>query len=367
MALISSLETEGSWDGTELPPALLGPWFGGLAFDLGRPAKAQWPGFPPARFLLPKYLVWRQGATHGLVAFSMDGREDAQRRLEVGRGQLRVVPAPRAGPVELRVKSDRPAWDALVARALERISRGDVRKVVAARVLEAELGADLDPLACAERLRRRAGRCATFLIRGQGGAAFLGATPERLCRLVGTQLETEALASSARPAESAGLAHVDKEQREHSEVVEGIREALAPLSRSLDVGAEPRLLELPYISHLRTPVRATLHPEIGLDRVLTAMYPTAAVGGAPRDAALRFLSAEEGWDRGWYAGAIGFLGPRGADLHVAIRSAWVQGQRARVFAGAGLVQGSTAEKEWQETEDKARPMLADLAEAHALP
>jgi isochorismate synthase EntC len=160
---------------------------------------------------------------------------------------------------------------------------------------------------------------------------------------------------------------VDKEQREHSEVVEGIRDALAPLSRALDVGAEPRLLELPYISHLRTPVRATLRPDVGLDQVLTAMYPTAAVGGAPRDAALRFLSAEEGWDRGWYAGAIGFLGPRGADLHVAIRSAWVKGRRGRVFAGAGLVQGSTAEREWQETEDKARPMLTDLAEAHALP
>jgi isochorismate synthase len=353
-------------EGSLTPP---GPWFGGLAFDRSAASRRtkSWDGFPAARFVLPRILVWRRGDVCAMWAFGRDVGE-ANRTLAQAQSQLtETVPDARERSVSLSSESDRAAWDVLVQRALGVMERGALQKVVAARCLEVTAARTLDASVCAELLRRGAGPAATFLMRSSTGAAFIGATPERLVGLEDRALRTQALASSARPSQSVALTHEAKEQREHSAVVQDIQRALTPLSTSLHVAEAPRLLELPYISHLKTPIEATLRPGVGLSQVLEAMYPTAAVGGTPRAEALGFIRQQEGWDRGWYAGAIGWVGPGKADLHVAIRSALVHENRARVFVGAGLVLGSDAEREWQETEDKARPMLRALGESGALP
>src|SRR5438105_3059657 len=92
----------------------------------------------------------------------------------------------------------------------------------------------------------------------------------------------------------------------------------------------------------------------------SALHPTPAVGGVPKDAALRFIREHEGIDRGLYAGLVGWVGEGRAELAVALRSALVRGRRARLFVGAGIVEGSSAETEWEETELKARALLDAL-------
>jgi salicylate biosynthesis isochorismate synthase/menaquinone-specific isochorismate synthase len=202
-----------------------------------------------------------------------------------------------------------------------------------------------------------AGPAVGYELRADDGTTLLGASPERLFTLEAGRLETQALASSAAPGELERLTGGHKEAREHAAVVESIRAALLPLSAEVEIGTAPEPLALGYVSHLRTPVRARLRPGVGPADVVRALHPTAAVGGTPRDEALGFLRSHERLARGWYAGAIGWLGADRADLRVALRCALVRGPVARLFSGAGCVAGSTAEGEWTETAVKARFML----------
>ena len=122
--------------------------------------------------------------------------------------------------------------------------------------------------------------------------------------------------------------------------------------------------ELPAVVHLHTPIEAVLRPGVSPLSVARALHPTSAVAGTPRAEAIGFLRAHEGFERGWYAGAVGAIGPSRLTLAVGLRSALLSGSTARVFVGAGVVRGSTPDGEWIETERKASTMLAALGVSH---
>ncbi|HEY1416862.1 MAG TPA: isochorismate synthase, partial [Myxococcaceae bacterium] len=355
----SEVEIEGA---TVRPPA---PWFGGFVFDSTAPLDRWWEAFPPAWALVPRLLLGTDGRTAHLIAFAgvdEDGPGPAHDRahiaLEQGRARLVERAGAHVSPRSPRLRpQDRSAWDTLVSRSLAAFESGHLRKVVLARALEIEVDAPLDVPAVRARMRGIAGPAVAYELRAEDGTTLLGASPERLFVLEGGRLETQALASSAAPGELDRLTGGRKEAREHAAVVESIRTALLPLSAEVEIGAAPEPLALGYVSHLRTPVRARLRPGVTPADVVRALHPTAAVGGTPRDEALAFLRSHERLARGWYAGAIGWLGPDRADLRVALRCALVRGNAARLFSGAGCVPGSTAEGEWQETAVKARFML----------
>ena len=113
--------------------------------------------------------------------------------------------------------------------------------------------------------------------------------------------------------------------------------------------------------HLHTPITARLRDGSDILDVLAALHPTPAVGGVPTAAASRWLEANEGEPRGWYAAPVGWLDPVG-DGHfvVALRSALVRGTEAHCYAGAGIVDGSDPESEYAETELKARTLMTAL-------
>ncbi len=347
-----------------LPPA---NWFGGFAFDATAPIDRWWEAFPPAWAFVPRLLLGTDGRSTQLFAFASvedDGvagaRERAGALLQQARAALerRVEGADPAPVRSVGIRpQDRTAWDALVSEALAAFDTGHLRKVVLARALELEAAAPFEVPAVRERMRAMAGPAVGYELRADDGTTLLGASPERLFTLEDGRLETQALASSAAPGELDRLTGGHKEAREHAAVVESIRAALLPLSAEVEIGAAPEPLALGYVSHLRTPVRARLRPGVGPADVVRALHPTAAVGGTPRDEALAFLRSHERLARGWYAGAIGWLGPDRADLRVALRCALVRGPVARLFSGAGCVAGSTAEGEWTETAVKARFML----------
>ncbi len=353
-------------EGGSIPPPA--PWFGGFAFDAAAAIERWWEAFPAAWALVPRLLLGTDGRDGELVAFvrvEEDGlpgaRERAVALLRQAQRTLLDSPPPdsaRAPGRPPRVRpQDRAAWDALVSQALGAFESGHLRKVVLARALELEADAPLDVPAVRSRMRAIAGPAVGYELRADDGTTLLGASPERLFSLDAGRLETQALASSAAPDEMDRLTGGRKEAREHAAVVESIRTALLPLSSEVEIGAAPEPLALGYVAHLRTPVRARLRPGVTPADVARALHPTAAVGGTPRDEALAFLRSHERLARGWYAGAIGWIGPDRADLRVALRCALVRGTRARLFSGAGCVPGSTAEGEWVETAVKARFML----------
>nr|MDJ0869801.1 chorismate-binding protein [Myxococcota bacterium] len=146
-------------------------------------------------------------------------------------------------------------------------------------------------------------------------------------------------------------------------VVRALRAALAPHCRSLAVPEAPRLRRLDGIQHLETPIEGRLAGRRGLLALAGDLHPTPAVGGAPRDAALGWIARAEDLDRGWYAGPVGFLDAEGGgELAVALRAALLRGETARLFAGAGIVEGSQPEAELRETRLKLGALLAPLLE-----
>ena len=262
-------------------------------------------------------------------------------------------------------KAEAGDYRAVVARALERIGSGEFRKIVLARALDLQADQPLHPLRVLNGLRQRFPDCYSFSFANGRGQSFIGASPERLVRVSKGVLETEALAGSIRrgagASEDAALAAVlrgsEKDLREQRDVLDDIVARLTPLGLELEFLPEPQLRRLANVQHLHTPVRAALPEAVRLLDVLAALHPTSAVGGSPREAAVRCIRELEGFPRGLYAGALGWLNARGGgEFFVGLRSALVEGSTARVYAGAGIVEGSTPEKEFAETELKFRAM-----------
>ncbi|WP_415947265.1 isochorismate synthase [Streptomyces sp. KLOTTS4A1] len=261
-------------------------------------------------------------------------------------------------------------WKGLVRSATERMRAGDFEKVVLARRLDVTADREFDVPAAVRRLRETYTGTAVFAF-GHGGTTFLGATPEYLVRVGNREVEALGLAGTtprgAGPEEDlafeAELSGSTKLRHEHEVVVRMLSDVLAESCVDVTAGTEPQVLKLANVQHLSTPVRARL-PEGSAEGVLglaARLHPTPALGGHPRAEALDWLARHEGFDRGWYAGAVGFTdGTGNGQFAVAIRSALVQGRSAALYAGCGLVADSDPDTEYAETCAKLRPMRAAL-------
>jgi menaquinone-specific isochorismate synthase len=252
-----------------------------------------------------------------------------------------------------------------VTRALAGISSGDFEKIVLARAKDLTAAEALNPLRALNGLRQRFGDCYAFSVANGRGQSFIGASPERLLRVGEGRLLTEALAGSAARGASASedaalaaaLRRDDKELREHQLVLGFIAKALTSLGLEPEFPSRPDLRRFANVQHLHTPVRAALPAQVRLLDVLARLHPTPAVGGSPRDQAMARIRGLEAFPRGLYAGALGWIDAAGSgEFFVGLRSALIDGPRARLYAGAGIVAGSSPEKELAETEMKFRAM-----------
>ncbi|WP_328536933.1 isochorismate synthase [Streptomyces sp. NBC_00344] len=276
------------------------------------------------------------------------------------------APRPRAS-VETPAAGD---WKDLVRRATGRMRAGDFEKVVLARRLDVTADREFDVPAAVRRMREAYAGTTVFAL-GHGDTTFLGATPEYLVRVEEREVQALGLAGTTprgdTPAEDraleAELSGSAKLRHEHEVVVRMLSEALAESCTQVTAEAEPQVLKLANVQHLSTPVRGRL-PEGSAEGVLdlaARLHPTPALGGHPRAEALEWLARNEGFDRGWYAGGIGWTDGEGnGQFAVAIRSALVRGDSASLYAGCGLVADSDPEVEYAETCAKLRPMRAAL-------
>ncbi|MCF4139016.1 isochorismate synthase [Streptomyces sp. Tue 6430] len=278
-----------------------------------------------------------------------------------------------SGAVRLRSATELPPaeeWKGLVARAVERMRAGAFEKVVLARTVRYEAEEPFDVPAALDRLAAAYPEATLFAVR-DGEHEFLGATPEYLVRLTGRTVRALGLAGTtprgATPEEDAAherdLTDSEKLLHEHDVVVRMLKDALAGYVERLAADPTPHVLRLANVQHLATVVEGIL-PASGGPGVLEfteRLHPTPALGGHPRAEALDWLARNEGFERGWYAGGVGWSDPLGqGEFAVAIRSALVSGATAAVYAGCGIVAGSDPETEYQETRAKLRSMLHAL-------
>lgn len=273
----------------------------------------------------------------------------------------------------------RDAYAAAVRDALGRIgvdgsgdpARPHVDKVVLARTLELTGGGPVDPAAIVRRLAARDAGTYTFGIAlppVDGEPRHLvGASPELLVSRDGTRVVSRALAGSATRsadpvvdrARGAALLLSDKDVAEHAFVVDGVRAALEPYCRDLVVADRPSLVATATVWHLQTEVSGVLRdPATTSLELALALHPTPAVCGTPTDAARDAIGALEGFDRGSYAGLVGWLDEHGdGEWAITIRCAELRPSSLRLYAGAGIVAGSEPAAEVAETSAKFRTML----------
>lgn len=343
-------------------------YLGGMRFYLKRSGDAAWDHFKAYRFILPRFeVVARNGIT--IFACNMLSHEDIG---VVKAAFSRVVFAENVGTFSLpfvRFRKDYPdeqGWRTNVEAALQAFRAGEYEKVVLARKATFELAEPVNAAVLLRALKKNTTQCFHFLFQPHARSGFLGASPERLYRRDGDLIRTEAIAGSRnRGASSAQdqllcqeLLASEKDRREHEYVVKGIRRSIEPLCALLTGGQEPAVLRLSRCQHLITPFKGRLRKGVRDSELLEKLHPTPAVGGYPKKPAMEDIARLEPFDRGWYAGPVGWISKDAAQFVVGIRSGLTEGRRLHLFSGAGIVDGSVAENEWEEIENKISDFVA---------
>lgn len=373
-------------------------WLGGVPFATDW-SDADWAPFLEAGFVLPRWTLHRGAADESVkVSLAVRGplgdgdfdriEEEYRRIVEAvverhgdgpgnrgDRGGAMSRLGLRAGSAPPDLWFARQVWEETVRTALTEIEAGRLEKVVLARRVAVPLPAGLTAVDVIDRLRvEEAGRF-RFGLRREG-RAFVGASPECLFRKRGNSVEVEALAgtfdldSDRAGSDGGGAAGTPgddliraaehlfasgKDLEEHALVVRGVVEALESLALSVVPDEWPEVREARRLAHLSTTVRAHLPRGVDALDLVSALHPTPAVGGLPREAAMRFIRRNEPAPRGLFAAPIGWIDSAGnACLAVGIRSALLLESHAWVYAGAGIVAASQPEGEWDETTAKLR-------------
>ncbi|MDN5726479.1 MAG: chorismate-binding protein [Propionibacteriales bacterium] len=256
-----------------------------------------------------------------------------------------------------------PAWESMVASAVDSIRDGAVDKVVLARDVIAHAGVEVDHRWLVERLSREYDRCWTYSVDG-----LVGATPEMLIRREGGMATSRVLAGTIRRtghddhdlALAAALSQSSKDLAEHEFAVASVADRLAPYCSGMHVPDSPYVLELPNVLHLATDVTGVTIDTASSLALAGALHPSAAVCGTPTDAARALIAEVEHLDRGRYSGPVGWLDAHGdGEWGIALRCGQILSRdptSIRLFAGCGIVADSDPEAELAESNAKLVPM-----------
>jgi menaquinone-specific isochorismate synthase len=333
--------------------------------------------FPAATVFLPKWQVARQGDRCVLV---LNLAIDTNTNIPLIASQawkllvnLRSTPSAThnsQGLTDFKFNWKNIAnFKTSVISALHSIERNRFRKIVLSHAIELTKTIPFNLFESLDRLRKLYPDCYIFSTSSGQGRNFIGASPERLLKIRDRQLTTDALAGSAprgsTPSEDAAFANrllcSEKEQHEHQVVLDFIIRNLSNLGLTLQPIPPMRLLQLSNIQHLWTPIQAQVPPCVHPLQIVSQLHPTPAVAGEPQAIACEEIRHYEAFDRSLYAAPLGWIDRHGnSEFIVGIRSAFLEGCHAQLYAGAGIVSGSDPEKELAEIQLKFQALLKAL-------
>ncbi|MFY9265263.1 MAG: isochorismate synthase [Solirubrobacterales bacterium] len=413
-AALDAAEVDDLADDPGAPAGAGAAWIGGFSFHQDGPHSDAWRAMPAADFILPSVAIVRHGGECPVARLTVNvhvapddhaadllaqveslvdrlGLNESEGASGLSGGlehsskrscELEIKPEPtrdlesaaeRSPPFDIAASVAATAtaehYQQAVERATEMIAAGELEKIVLAREVLLRRREPIDVVAALRELRERFPQCTTFAL-GYPATTFLGSSPELLIRREGRRASTMALAGSASRGDDAEqderlgakLLESVKDNREHAIVVRRIERTLGRLSAWVAVGERPELVKVKNIQHLATPIRAQLTEPRPAIELAGMLHPTPAVGGEPWSVAGPAIKSLEGFDRGWYAGGVGWMDQlEDGEFHVALRSALIDGSSARLFAGAGIVADSDPATELAETETKLDALLPVLS------
>jgi len=246
------------------------------------------------------------------------------------------------------------AYETAVATAVAAIERGDLEKVVLARDVIVRGDSPIPITGLLASLAAANPTAAIFSVDG-----MVGASPETLVAVHDGRFTARVLAGTSTIGDGAALLRSEKDLAEHRFAVASVLAGLEGLVDDVEHDAEPRLLELPRLSHLATDLVGRVVGDAGVLDLVAALHPTAAVAGTPTPEAVALIREVEPFDRGRYSGPVGWVDGRGdGEWAIALRCARVEADGSlRAYAGAGIVRGSVPSAELAETDLKLRAIL----------
>ena len=310
--------------------------------------------------IVPRLTVGRRDDVTWITTVSVDG-DEAPEALVPRPPAVNQRASARLAPGSMSERD----YEKAVESAIARISAGGLSKVVLARDLTGTLAPGSDIRSMVTELAHAYPDCWTFAIDG-----LYGASPETLVSVRGGVVDARVLAGTAArgadpssdEAAASALATSRKDLDEHAFAVRSVTDVLRPLTSHLIAAEAPFTLRLANLWHLATDVSGAVAAGVSALDLAAALHPTAAVAGSPTDAAVALISELEPFDRGRYAGAVGWVGANGeGEWAIALRCVSVTGETVTAHAGAGIVADSVAATELRETQMKFRPVLDALA------
>lgn len=306
----------------------------------------------PAHLYIPKHVQWGEGIS-----------EHPTHEQDRSTNQIRHIDG-----------EDSPAYRAAVAKALRRISTGAVEKVVLARRVRVSADRSFDTEAIFNRLCALNQSAFVYQLNlperpNQEPPVLLGASPELVLKSANGAVQSAPLAGSIPRVSSTefderrsqNLLRSQKDLHEHAVVVRAVGEQFRRHCTEISVPGQPKLVKTPVIWHLGSKISGLLRAGIHPIQLAYALHPTPAVSGWPQKASQRAIAELEDFERGFYAGLIGWIDAEGnGEWALTLRCGLIQGNRAQVFAGAGIVENSNPEAEHTETKTKLRTFLNAL-------
>ena len=337
-----------------------------MRFDSKASISPEWETWGTARFTIPlvELSIIEENVTLACNFLPGDKKnsklQPLQNLLESLRTEDVIIPDNPLIGLERHDLPEYRQWCRLVEQGLENISSGKIDKVVLARAAVFSLARDYDPTELLLQLGRHAPQAFHFCFQLAPNKAFLGITPELLYRRSGTQIGSEAIAGTRPRGQTLEddqrladeLRNSEKEQREHLMVLDRMERVLKQFCRQTKRLSYLERLALRHVQHLLSRMQGILRPNVNDSDLLPSFHPTPAVSGTPDPEAREIIRELEPFDRGWYAGPVGWINRNQAEFAVAIRSGLLCGRTLRVYTGAGIVAGSVPEEEWREIEVK---------------
>ncbi len=343
-------------------------YYGGIRFNYKVDADALWHKFHTFDFIIPEYELLRSKDKYYLAVNihlkDSDKVEDKIAGLERKLNALSFYAHPMTiNFPELDKRLDIPnrkEWSKRIDQVYSMFASGELDKIVLARKSILNFNSALNPIHVVKRLKESNPNAFHFCIQEDDGVSLIGATPERLYKRNQRQIFTEAIAGTRPRGKTAErdsqlkkeLLSCEKDLREHRYVVDKIKSVIADTCTEILSDKEVNIIENAHVQHLCYKMQGKLKDNITDAYLLRNIHPTPAVGGYPSDIALNKIEKMEKFDRGWYAGPVGWVNHSAAEFAVALRSGLIYGNKLALFAGAGIVDGSKADEEWDEIENK---------------
>jgi menaquinone-specific isochorismate synthase len=317
----------------------------------------------PADLIVPEIVVRKFADGTTAVTTCGDVDDEAVRAALAPR-----PPAPAtASSYRIEPAADVQQYLDAVTTARDAVREGRLTKAVIARPIRVTSSNPIDVHAVLRRLRASFGSSYRFSVEG-----FIGASPELLVEVDGPVVRSHPLAGTApRTGDvdndariAAELVASTKDQIEHRVVIDVVHDTLLPWASYLDWEPEPSIVTVANVQHLGTRMEGMLsQPGPSVVELVRALSPTPALGGHPRDAAIELIHRTEGFERGRYGGAVGWVDAHGnGTWAVAIRCAELSPDRqsVRLVAGGGIVADSDPQAELAETQAKFQAMLSAI-------